>query len=58
MKNCENVNTQCSLVLLLPVVQECNAACNETMCMQRGNPNLAQAYLGIFCRSWKRHSLA
>ena len=47
-----------ALVLLLPVVQECNAACNETMCMQRETPYLAQANLGILCRSRKMHPLA
>ena len=36
------------LVLLLPVVQECSAACYESLCMQMETPCLADSLRGSY----------
>ena len=38
----------CVLVLLLPMVQECSAACYELLCMQKEAPCLAESLRGSY----------
>ena len=43
-----NVAFSSLMVLLLPVVQECSAACYESLCMQMEAPCLADSLRGSY----------